>query len=110
MRLDTNIESGDDLFTDLNGLQVGVKTCHLFIDYVLHELQMIRRKRQLSKLPLQAHFYPMSTSAYIEDSSMRLSLFGAQALGVASLKSGPFVHEDRIGLPEFGVYVQVNWK
>ncbi|KIH42229.1 hypothetical protein ANCDUO_27787 [Ancylostoma duodenale] len=70
MRLNTNIDSGDDLFTDLNGLQ------------------MIRRKRQLSKLPLQAHFYPMSASAYIEDSSTRLSLFGAQALGVASLKSG----------------------
>ncbi|VDM60405.1 unnamed protein product [Angiostrongylus costaricensis] len=48
----------------------------------------IRRRRMLNKLPLQAHFYPMPASAYIEDTSTRLSLLGAQALGVASLKPG----------------------
>uniref|UniRef100_A0A0K0D9M1 Glyco_hydro_38C domain-containing protein n=1 Tax=Angiostrongylus cantonensis TaxID=6313 RepID=A0A0K0D9M1_ANGCA len=48
----------------------------------------IRRRRMLNKLPLQAHFYPMPASAYIEDASTRLSLLGAQALGVASLKPG----------------------
>ncbi|CAJ0566102.1 unnamed protein product, partial [Mesorhabditis spiculigera] len=48
LRFETNIDSGADLFTDLNGLQ------------------MIRRRRMLEKLPLQAHFYPMPGSAYIE--------------------------------------------
>jgi len=49
---------------------------------------MIRRRRMLDKLPLQAHFYPMPASAFIEDVKVRLSLLGSQALGVASLKSG----------------------
>uniref|UniRef100_A0A1I8A5A0 Glyco_hydro_38C domain-containing protein n=1 Tax=Steinernema glaseri TaxID=37863 RepID=A0A1I8A5A0_9BILA len=48
---------------------------------------MVRRKR-FEKLPLQAHFYPMPGAAFIEDSEHRLSLFGAQALGVASLQPG----------------------
>ncbi|KJH43057.1 glycosyl hydrolase family 38 protein [Dictyocaulus viviparus] len=70
MRITTNIESGENLYTDLNGIQ------------------FILRRRMLNKLPLQAHFYPMPASAYIEDVSSRLSLLGSQALGVASLKSG----------------------
>jgi alpha-mannosidase II len=49
--------------------------------------QMIRRRRQ-SKLPLQAHFYPMPGSAFIQDSQFRVSLLGRQALGAASLQSG----------------------
>lgn len=48
---------------------------------------MIRRKR-FSKLPLQAHYYPMPGSAFLEDSNKRLSLLGRQALGVASLEPG----------------------
>ncbi|VDO27798.1 unnamed protein product [Haemonchus placei] len=70
MRMDTNVQSGDDLFTDLNGLQI------------------IRRRRQLDKLPLQAHFYPMPSAAYIEDTSTRLTLHGNQPLAVSSLKPG----------------------
>ncbi|KAK5967940.1 Alpha-mannosidase 2 [Trichostrongylus colubriformis] len=70
MRMDTNIESGNDLYTDLNGLQ------------------MIRRRRHLDKLPLQAHFYPMPSAAYIEDASTRFSLHGNQPLGVSSLEPG----------------------
>ncbi|CAJ0939244.1 unnamed protein product, partial [Mesorhabditis belari] len=54
----------------------------------LNNLQMIRRRRMLDKLPLQAHFYPMPGSAYIEDSNTRMTLIGAQALGVSSLKNG----------------------
>ncbi|VDM78395.1 unnamed protein product, partial [Strongylus vulgaris] len=84
MRLETSVESGDDLFTDLNGLQYF--PADQFRYY--HLLQLIRRKRMLDKLPLQAHFYPMPASAHIEDSTTRLSLLGNQALGVASLKSG----------------------
>ncbi|KAK6018266.1 glycosyl hydrolase family 38 protein [Ostertagia ostertagi] len=45
-------------------------------------------RRQLDKLPLQAHFYPMPSAAYIEDTSSRLSLHGNQPLGVSSLKAG----------------------
>ncbi|XGW14576.1 hypothetical protein V3C99_000685 [Haemonchus contortus] len=70
MRMDTDVQSGDDLFTDLNGLQI------------------IRRRRQLNKLPLQAHFYPMPSAAYIEDTSTRLALHGNQPLAVSSLKPG----------------------
>uniref|UniRef100_A0A1I7XNW1 mannosyl-oligosaccharide 1,3-1,6-alpha-mannosidase n=1 Tax=Heterorhabditis bacteriophora TaxID=37862 RepID=A0A1I7XNW1_HETBA len=70
MRINSSIASGENLYTDLNGLQ------------------LIRRRRILSKLPLQAHFYPMPASAFIEDENTRISLLGAQALGVASLKEG----------------------
>ncbi|KHJ95388.1 glycosyl hydrolase family 38 protein [Oesophagostomum dentatum] len=52
------------------------------------ETNLIKRKRLLGKLPVQAHFYPMPASAHIEDSSTRVSLLGNQALGVASLESG----------------------
>ncbi|VDN35434.1 unnamed protein product [Gongylonema pulchrum] len=69
MRLQTTIESGDEFFTDLNAFQ------------------MIKRRR-FEKLPLQAHFYPMSASAFIEDKSLRMTLLTAQPLGVASLTSG----------------------
>ena len=48
---------------------------------------MIKRKRY-EKLPLQAHFYPMPASAFIENDQQRLSLLGRQALGVASLQPG----------------------
>ncbi|KAL7078663.1 hypothetical protein ACQ4LE_002536 [Meloidogyne hapla] len=60
----------DNFFTDLNGFQ------------------MIRRRKQ-KNLPLQAHFYPMPGSAFIENSNdIRVSLYGRQALGVASLEIG----------------------
>ncbi|KAK6034226.1 glycosyl hydrolase family 38 protein [Cooperia oncophora] len=80
MRMDTNIQSGSDLYTDLNGLQYALD--------IRVQLQIIRRRRQLDKLPLQAHFYPMPSAAYIEDTSTRLSLHGNQPLGVSSLKPG----------------------
>ncbi|VDL75923.1 unnamed protein product [Nippostrongylus brasiliensis] len=92
MRLNTNIESGDDVFTDLNALQLCIGKSHVLSGGQMDErtdfFQLIRRRRLLDKLPLQAHFYPMPSSAYIEDRSTRLSLLGAQALGVASLRSG----------------------
>ncbi|CAD6193239.1 unnamed protein product [Caenorhabditis auriculariae] len=69
LRFNTTVKSGQDFFTDLNGLQ------------------MIRRKRQ-QKLPLQANYYPMPSSAFLEDADVRFSLFGSQALGVSSLESG----------------------
>lgn len=69
MRFTTNIQNNDAFFTDLNGFQMQ-----------LH--------RTLTKLPLQANFYPMPNSAIIQDKTNRLTLHSAQANGVASLKSG----------------------
>lgn len=48
---------------------------------------MIRRKR-FDKLPIQAHFYPMTTAAFIDSNSKRLTLLARQSLGVASLDVG----------------------
>lgn len=69
MRIKTGIIDGENFYTDLNGFQ------------------MIKRKR-FEKLPIQAHFYPMPSSAYIENDLRRITLLGRQALGVASLKPG----------------------
>ena len=51
---------------------------------------MIRRRRFKEKLPIQAHFYPMPSSAFIEDEKQRITLLGRQAGGVASLEPGMF--------------------
>ncbi|XP_022909710.2 alpha-mannosidase 2 [Onthophagus taurus] len=69
MRLSTNIKNGDDFFTDLNG----------------HEI--IRRKR-FKKLPLQANYYPVPTTLFIEDKYSRLTLLSSTPLGGSSLKEG----------------------
>lgn len=77
MRITSGLASERVFYTDLNGLQ------------------MTRRERW-NKLPLQAHFYPMPTAAYIEDSSARITVATKQSLGVASLKSGQLeVMQDR---------------
>ena len=66
----------------------------VFASIEIIDLQMIRRRKQ-KKLPLQAHFYPMPSAAFIEDKEWRVSLLGRQALGVASLKSGKFSHKEK---------------
>ncbi|XP_066584958.1 alpha-mannosidase 2 [Prorops nasuta] len=77
MRLNTDIKSGDQFFTDLNGLN------------------MIKRQR-FPKLPTQGNYYPMATGAYIEDKRARFSIMSAQPLGVASLASGQLeIMQDR---------------
>lgn len=48
---------------------------------------MVKRRR-LKQLPLQAHFFPMPSSAFIEDETLRMTLLSAQPSGVANLASG----------------------
>ena len=85
MRLRVPTIQEDNFYTDLNGFQVCFYLANHLKPFI--PLQMIRRRRQ-SKLPLQAHFYPMPGSAFVEDSNIRVSLLGRQALGVASLANG----------------------
>ena len=70
MRFSTDITSGEDFFTDLNGFQ------------------MIKRKRRLDKLPIGANYYPIPSMAYIQDEKSRLTLVSKQPLGGSSLKPG----------------------
>ncbi|XP_074094930.1 alpha-mannosidase 2-like isoform X2 [Cotesia typhae] len=77
MRLHTNISSGDEFFTDLNGLN------------------MIRRQRFL-KLPVQANYYPLPAAGYIQDDKTRLTILSGQPLGAASMAPGQFeIMQDR---------------
>ena len=77
MRLSTDIASGDQFFTDLNGLN------------------MIKRQR-FPKLPTQGNYYPMAASAYIEDKRVRLTVVTGQPLGVSSMASGQIeIMQDR---------------
>lgn len=69
MRMSTGIDSKDVFYTDLNGFE------------------FIKRKH-FEKLPIQANYYPIPTSIYIEDESNRLTLVTAQPLGGSSLASG----------------------
>ncbi|XP_040914399.1 alpha-mannosidase 2 isoform X2 [Toxotes jaculatrix] len=69
MRLVTDVANGNRFYSDLNGFQM-------------------QQRRTLAKLPLQANFYPMSSSSFLQDSTSRLSLLSAQSQAVASLRPG----------------------
>ncbi|XP_053266802.1 alpha-mannosidase 2 [Pleuronectes platessa] len=69
MRLVTDVANGNRFFSDLNGFQM-------------------QQRRTLAKLPLQANFYPMTSSSFLQDSVSRLTLLSAQSQAVAALRPG----------------------
>ena len=70
MRVHTSVENEQETFyTDENGYQ-------------------LVKRRTYSKLPLQGNVYPMPTSALVQDTKNRVTLFSGQPLGVASLRQG----------------------
>ncbi|XP_060924027.1 alpha-mannosidase 2 [Limanda limanda] len=69
MRLVSDVANGNRFFSDLNGFQM-------------------QQRRTLAKLPLQANFYPMTSSSFLQDSGSRLTLLSAQSQAVASLRPG----------------------
>ncbi|XP_069023709.1 alpha-mannosidase 2 [Embiotoca jacksoni] len=69
MRLVSDVANGDRFYSDLNGFQM-------------------QQRRTLAKLPLQANFYPMTSAAFLQDATSRLSLLVAQSQAVASLRPG----------------------
>lgn len=57
--------------------------------------QLLKRVR-LSKLPLQANYYPVPSQMYIEDDTLRLTLVTGQPLGGSSLEPGQMeIMQDR---------------
>ena len=45
-------------------------------------------RNSLTRLPIQANFYPMSSELFIEDMRNRFTLLSGQAHGVANLSPG----------------------
>ncbi|CAK1552286.1 unnamed protein product [Leptosia nina] len=77
MRFSTGIKNGDVFYTDVNGMQ-------------------IIKRRYFEKLPIQANFYPLGASAFIEDESTRLTVLTLTPLGVAALQPGQMeIMQDR---------------
>ncbi|XP_040053273.2 alpha-mannosidase 2 [Gasterosteus aculeatus] len=69
MRLVSDVANGNRFYSDLNGFQM-------------------QQRRTLQKLPLQANFYPMTSAAFLQDATSRVSLLSAQSQAVASLRPG----------------------
>ncbi|XP_034096589.1 alpha-mannosidase 2-like isoform X1 [Gymnodraco acuticeps] len=69
MRIVTDVASGNRFHSDLNSFQM-------------------QQRRTLSKLPLQANFYPMTSTAFLQDAETRITVLSAQSQGVASLRPG----------------------
>lgn len=69
MRFETDIENGDEFFTDQNGFQIA-------------------KRRSQKNTPIQGNFYPITTIAFIEDDAKRFTLIPGHSVGCSSLKPG----------------------
>lgn len=71
MRLITSIENGDDpeFYSDLNGFQW-------------------QPRKKVQEIGIEGNYFPITTSAFIQDSQMRLTLMTTHAQGAASLEPG----------------------
>lgn len=71
MRFITPIENGDDpeFFSDLNGFQW-------------------QPRKKVQQIGIEGNYFPITTSAFIQDSQMRLTLMTTHAQGAASLEPG----------------------
>ncbi|RWS17725.1 alpha-mannosidase 2-like protein [Dinothrombium tinctorium] len=89
MQLETNVNNGNEFYTDVNGLQMA-------------------KRKFYDKLPLQGNVYPMPTMMFIENNEIRLNVLTAQPLGVVNRKSGlievfldrRLLQDDERGLPQ----------
>ncbi|XP_067680551.1 alpha-mannosidase 2-like [Haliotis asinina] len=90
MRMKTDIHSKDSsYYTDQNGFQ------------------MIKRKTN-KNVRIEANYYPMTSTAFLDDEHRRLTLHSSQSHGVASLESGwlevmldrQTIYDDNRGLQE----------
>lgn len=98
MKLSTSIKNQQTFYTDLNGFQVCTswdtrrkpnKNSNYFhlSTFFLPTIQIVKRQF-FSKLPLQANYYPIPRSIYVEDDDVRLTLVSAQPLDGGSLSEG----------------------
>lgn len=71
MRLITSIENGDDpeFYSDLNGFQW-------------------QPRKKVQQIGIEGNYFPITTSAFIQDSQMRLTIMTTHAQGAASLEPG----------------------
>lgn len=71
MRFITSIENGDDpeFFSDLNGFQW-------------------QPRKKVQQIGIEGNYFPITTSAFIQDSQMRLTIMTTHAQGAASLEPG----------------------
>lgn len=71
MRVITSIENGDDpeFYSDLNGFQW-------------------QPRKKVPQIGIEGNYFPITTSAFIQDDRMRMTLMTTHAQGAASLESG----------------------
>lgn len=88
MRIESDVQNTDrSFYTDLNGFQVWFPSEENKTIFIIIDFQIIRRK-YLEKIPLQGNVYPMPTTAFIEDTSARLTFVSGQPNGVTSVQTG----------------------